>query len=474
MAADATSARSPSLRWRFAFWFGLLFVIGSVLIRLAYYQAASATLDRDLDELLWSRLGLIRVLERLDRVTPLAEQLDRGADGRFLEEPGGSRPDGEHSAWTWIRRPRIDPGALPWFAGVWAADGTREDGLDWPVGLAWDPAWENRPDTLWTTADGRFRLAAAETRDAVIVVGSDREALASARRTIAWFEARNFLIWATVVLGTAWLLLSRLLEPLTGIAATARRIRSGHFKERLDSARIDAEFQELARTINEMLDRLEAIRVSQSRFNADAAHQILNPVHAILLEVDAKGTATDRSLALERVGGLARRIEGLCEVLLAYSRSGALDPARLRPIDLEPVVAEAIDRVAPLAASRGIMIEPPSGGGVVKGDPLLLEEVLVNLLGNAVEHSLAGRSIEVALDARPSGSQLAVIDHGAGVAAAEVPQIFERFHTGRRGGGHGVGLALARLIMQSHGGDLAYEPTPGGGATFTLTFPAST
>ena len=473
MAASATCPRSPSLRRRFALWFGLLFVLGAVIIRLAYYQATVATLERDLDELLWSRLGMVRVLERFERETPLVEQLDPEADGRFLKSPtGGREPIDPASVWAWFRRPRIDPGQLPWFAGIWGRDGTLVDGVAWPAGLVQDPSWRDRCDTLWTSADGRYRLAAAPgSRDSVILVGVDRTALEAGSRTIARFEVWSFLVWVPLVLGAAWLLISRLLKPLAGIAATARRIRGGHFEERIDPTRADEEFQELAGTINEMLDRLEAIRASQSRFNADVAHQLLNPVHAILLEADADAAAADRSQALARIGGLARRIEALCEVLLAYSRSAALDPARLRPIDLEPVVADAIERIASLAGPRSLTIEPPPGGAVVKGDPALLEEVLVNLLGNAVEHSPAGRSIEVELIAGPAGCRLAVIDHGQGVAATEIPHLFERFHTGKPGGGHGVGLALSRLIMRSHGGDLEYESTLGGGATFVLRFP---
>ena len=470
MAVDAILPRSPSLRRRFALSFGLFFIGGAALIRLAYYQATVASLTGNLDELLWSRLGMIRVLQRFEQDVPLPDQLKRDADGRFLRRPsGGAAAGGPGHA---LRRPRIDPGELPWFAGIWTDDGQLVDGMAWPAGLSWDPNWQDHCDTLWTSADGRQRLTAASgSRGTVIVVGSDRAALAAATRTIARFEVGSFLVWVPLVLGAAWLLLSRLLVPLTGIAATARRIRSGQFEERIDLARTDAEFQELASTINEMLDRLDTIRVAQSRFNADVAHQLLNPVHAILLEAEPQGAAADRSGALERIGGLGRRIEGLCEVLLAYSRSASLDPARLRPIDLEPVVAEAIERVALHAGGKGIAIEPPAGGGIVRGDPALLEEVLVNLLGNAVEHSPAGRPIELGLTVGATGCRLAVIDHGQGVSAAEIPHLFERFHTGQPGGGHGVGLALARLIMRSHGGDLEHEATPGGGATFVLRFP---
>jgi signal transduction histidine kinase len=473
MAADATRLRLSSLRRRFIRWFGLLFVAGAVLLRLAYYQATVAALVRDLDELLWMRLGMVQMFEHFEPDAPLANQLDPRAEGRFLGRPPAvAEPEDSRAAWAGIGRPRVDPGLLPWFAGVWGRDGLLVDGMAWPDGLVWNPAWLDRCDTIWTSADGRYRLTAtAGGRDTLIVVGSDRADVAAASGKIARFEVWTFVLWVPLVLGAAWLLISRLLVPLERIAATARRIRGGHFEERIDPARTDAEFQELARTINEMLDRLEAIRASQSRFNADVAHQLLNPVHAILLEAEAGERAADRRAALERVGGLARRIEALCEVLLAYSRSAALDPARLQPIDLEPVVADAIERVMPVAAGRGIAIEPPLGGAVVKGDPALLEEVLVNLLDNAVEYTAAGGRVEVVVAAEPEGCRVAVVDRGAGVSAAELPHLFERFHSGKPGGGHGVGLALSRLIMRSHGGDLVHEPTSGGGATFTLRFP---
>jgi len=471
MAADAHALRAPSLRRRFALSFGLLFVTGAVLIRLAYYQATVGALERDLDELLWARLGLVRLLERFEPAVPLAAQLE--ADGRYLRPPGPAAGDAAAGpvAWSWIRRPRIDVAGLPWFAGAWGREGQLVDAVAWPEGLAWNPDWRSSDERPRTTADGRYRLVIAPGPAGPIVVGGDRTALAEAKRAIAWFEVRSLCVWVPLMLGIAWLLLSRLFVPLAGIAATARRIRSGRFEERIDLTRTDAELQELAGTINAMLDRLDAVLVSQSRFNADVAHQLLNPVHAILLEADAAPTPAERGLALDRIGGLARRIEELCEVLLAYSRSAALDPARLRPIDLEPVVAEAIDRVAARAAARGVMLTPPPGGAVVRGDAALLEEVLVNLLGNAVDHSPAGRSIEVELAPGPAGCRLAVIDHGAGVAAEEVPHLFERFRTGKPGGGHGVGLALSRLIMQSHGGGLDHAPTPGGGASFVLRFP---
>jgi two-component system OmpR family sensor kinase len=203
----------------------------------------------------------------------------------------------------------------------------------------------------------------------------------------------------------------------------------------------------------------------------------MNPVHTILLETEAAARAprpaTELAASLDRVDGLARRIEGLCETLLTWSRSAALDPARLARVDLEPIVGAAIERVAARARARGVVLAVPPEGLVVQGDPALLEEVFVNLLVNAVDHSPAGGRIEFVVSDDATSCRVSVVDHGTGVAAADAARLFEHFHTGRPTGGHGIGLALSRRIIRSHGGDLVHEPTPGGGATFTLSFPAA-
>jgi signal transduction histidine kinase len=479
MAPDAAAApqrerRQPSLRWRFWTRFGIAFVFGAVALRLVHYQAAVDTVERDVDIQLWSRLAAVKAQERFAADTLLDPHLR--ATGVFLADlpaPSGSIP---HVLGIGV--PHIAPERFRWFAGVWKRDGTRIDDIDLPAGLGWDAAWLNRLESIWTTADGRYRLAAtAGGHDTMLVAGTPLADLAAAERRAAVFQVWTFVIWVPLLLGIAWLILSRALVPLAQITATARRIRAGDFEERLDLSVADAEVAEMAGTVNDMLDRLDAIRTSQSRFNADLAHQLLNPVHAILLEASADRnrprSAEELTASLAQIDGLARRIEGICEVLLAYARSAAIDPARLKMIDLEPVIMAAIDRIEPQAGVRRVTMVPPEWATVVKGDASLLEEVFLNLLANAVEHSPAGGRIEVAVQSEATGCRVAIVDHGAGVAAADLPALFERFHSGKPEGGHGIGLALSRLIARSHGGDILYEPTPGGGATFVVRLPAS-
>lgn len=463
----------PSLRRRFATWFGLLFVVGAVALRVLHYQGTVDVLVRDVDVQLWSRLATVKAQERFAPDTLLHVHA-RTAE-LFLPDVPASPMRRPRPLFEFVF-PALDAWTTGWFAGVWREDGTLVDDLDLPADLVWQADWRDRLDTIWTTPDGRFRLAAtAGAHRTTLVVGAPLAGLAAAEQRAALFQVATFFLWVPLLLGIAWFLFARLLEPLGRITDTARKIRAGTFDERVAVSRTDSEFHEMAEALNEMLDRLDTIRQSQARFNADVAHQLLNPVHAILLETEVapRRSAEQAAEALSRIDGLARRIGAICDVLLTYARTGGLDPARLRPIDLEPVVAAAIDRVAARAADRGITIDPPPVGVVVRGDAALVEEVFVNLLANAVEHSSAAGRIEIAAGGDEAGCRIDIVDHGGGIAPADVPFLFKRFRSGKPEGGHGIGLAISRRILQSHGGSLTHAATPGGGATFTLRFPAA-
>lgn len=465
--------RAPSLRRRFAVWFGLFFILGAVVLRLAHYRTTIDTLARDVDVQLWSRLAAVKAQERFAPDTLLTPHFR--AEDIFLPAlpPPADWAGPRVLGWS---VPRLEPpvdAPFAWFAGVWKTDGTLIDDLDLPAGLRFEPAWARRLDTHWTSADGAYRFAAtAGAHDTLLVAGTPLASLAAAERQAAWYQVLTFVFWVPLVLGMAWALLSRMLAPAGRLTAIARRIRAGHFDTRIDVHRTDSEFVEAAHALNAMLDRLDSIRLAQSRFNADVAHQLLNPVHAILLETEAADRTADPAARFARIAALGQRIEALCETLLTFSRSAALDESRLRAVDLEPILAAAIDRTIAEARQRGITIVPPDAGGIVKGDAALLEEVFVNLLVNAVEHSPAAGRIDVTIGRDGDACRVAVVDHGPGVPPAEAPHLFERFHTGKAGGGHGIGLALSRIIARGHGGDISHRDTPGGGTTFTVRLPA--
>ena len=470
-----------SLRWRFAFWFGLFILVLAVGARAVQFRMAIELLARDIDAQLWARLGVLKAQQRFAPETLLDPTLRLG--GLFLPDIRTAtdwKPSGVlHAIMPTVSRTDLAEPAFPWFAGIWQADGTTVDSLALPPGFSWDPDWRNHIDRIWTQDDCRLRLAATAGRDnTLLLVGTSLDTLRTAERQAIFFYSWTLAAAGVPGLLVGWLLLTRMMRPLDGITRTAERIRQGHFEERIDVAAADSELVGMAETINSMLDRLDAIRTMQSRFNADVAHQVLNPVHGILLQTDVAmqrpRSGEELLQTVTSVRGLAGRIQSLCEALLTYSQSLAVDTALLKQVDLDPIIDAAVEQVAALATGRGVTIMNNSAAMIVKGQPELLLQVFVNLLTNAISHSPAGSTVSIDISERDGRCSVLIIDHGSGVSSADVPHLFERFFRGDSGGasgGHGLGLAICQSIMQSHGGDVVHRPTPGGGATFEVRFP---
>jgi signal transduction histidine kinase len=473
-----------SLRWRFAFWFGLFILTLAVGARAFQFRVAVELLARDIDAQLWARLGALKVQQRFAPEPLLDPTLRLG--GLLLPDIRTAtdwKPSGVLRAiMPTVSHTDLHEPAFPWFAGIWQHDGTTIDTLRLPPGCTWAPDWRDHTDRIWTQADGQLRLAATAGRDnTLLLVGTSLAPLHEAERQAIFFYSWTLAAASVPGLLVGWLLLTRMLKPLGGITRTAERIRQGHFNERIDVAAADSELVGMAETINSMLDRLDAIRIMQSRFNADVAHQVLSPVHGILLQTDVAmqrpRTSAELTQTVSSVRDLAGRIQSLCEALLSYSQSLAIDSTILKQVDLDPIIDAAVEQVTPLATDRGVTIINETTATLVRGQPELLRQVFVNLLANAIAHSPAGGTVSVELHDDEGRRCVLVIDHGSGVSATDAPHLFERFFRGEGTGssvGHGLGLAICQSIMQSHGGDVVHRPTPGGGATFEVRFPAVT
>ena len=469
-----------SLRWRFAFWFGLFILTLAIAARYVQFRLAVELLARDIDAQVWARLGALKAQQRFAPETLLDPTIRLG--GLFLPDirlATDRKPSGILRVIIPTEsRTDLEQPAFPWFAGIWQSNGTTIDTLNVPPGFAWEPDWRDRADRLWTHTDGRLRLAATVGRnDTFLLVGTTLDNLHAAERQAIFFYVWTLAAVIPVGLAIGWLLLRRMMKPLDGITRTAERIRQGHFDERIDVAAADSELVGMSETLNSMLDRLEAVRVSQSRFNADVAHQVLNPVHGILLQTDVAmqrpRSAEELSQTVASVHEVATGIQSLCESLLAFSRSQALEPESLKPVDLDPIIDAAIEQVTLFAAGRGVTITNHPVSTVVNGQPELLQQVFVNLLTNAVAHSPASATVSIDAGKRDGEVCVVVVDHGVGISPADEPYLFERFVRGepQSSGGHGLGLAICQSIMRGHGGCIVHRPTPGGGATFEVRWP---
>jgi two-component system sensor histidine kinase KdpD len=223
--------------------------------------------------------------------------------------------------------------------------------------------------------------------------------------------------------------------------------------------------------------RTEELR---SSLLASVSHDLRTPLAAITgaasaLRDEGSGLETrERRELLATISEEAGRLERLLVNLLDMTRleSGGLEPKR-EWVPLEEIVGAALTRLEAQLAGRDVRTEIPADLPLAFADPLLLEQLVLNLLENAVKHTPAGTEIEIRAVARESALELEVADRGPGLEPGDETRIFEKFQRGARAGAGGVGLGLAicRGIAMAHGGSLHAENRPGGGALFRLTLP---
>lgn len=467
-----------SLRWRATISMALFLIAIAIAIRSVNYEVTREILVRDIDTQLWTRLDAFKTRHQFAPETLL---------GPDLALPELALPDVRTAsdlkpsiAMRLLIPSAVSGRPFPWFAGAWREDGSLLAALRLPDDVAQGEPWREPLETIRTTPDGNARLAICRGSDGtVLLVGTPLAPLAQAMREVLWFYMWTVALAIPPMALAMWWILSRMMLPLSRISRTAARIAAGDFAARIDLAEADSELVGMATTLNLMLDRLEKIRTSQAQFNADVAHEILNPIHGILLQADLAQqrprTTDELGRTIEHCRALALRIQKLSEALLALSKAESAADGPLEWLDLEPIVEEAATQVEELAQAREVTIEVDSQSILVVGNADLLHQVFVNLLANAIEYSPVGGRVEIVM-ARAAGRVVVrVTDHGEGIPADRAEQVFERFFREDPSrvtatGGHGLGLAICRSIMRGHGGDVIWHPTPGGGATFEVHF----
>lgn len=229
--------------------------------------------------------------------------------------------------------------------------------------------------------------------------------------------------------------------------------------------------------------RLSALNVELTRSNVDldsfahaAAHDLKEPLRGIantatFIVEDATGLDPVTSRRLASIQRLAARMDELLNALLHYSRLGRTDPVR-EPLDLRAAVIRALDVAGPRLRDADVTVELPEPGATVSADPVMFEQVLVNLLVNAAKYARPDGPRRVTVT---GGPDLGVHDNGIGMPEhlrEQAFQLFRRLHPGTGGhDGSGAGLAIVRRIVERHGGQVWAEESPGGGTTIRATFP---
>ncbi|MGH9152849.1 MAG: HAMP domain-containing sensor histidine kinase [Acidimicrobiales bacterium] len=314
--------------------------------------------------------------------------------------------------------------------------------------------------------EGAFVIHVAQSVDDVT------ESAGALRTSLTFAVPGGTVLLALLV----WWLVGRTLRPVESIRAEVAHISGSDLGRRVPEPAGDDEIARLARTMNAMLDRLEAASERQRRFVADASHELRSPLTRIRSEVEvdlahpgsAQLQATHRSV-LDEVAAL----QHLVEDLLVLARTDATAAAGGSAVDLDDIVMEQVRRAR--LDGRVRMDTTGVRAAQVRGDARDLERAVANLLDNAVRHAAA--AVTVTLVEREPGATLTIADDGPGIPGAERERVFERFarldDARGAGGGTGLGLAIAREIARRHGGDITVSDNGRPGACMVMTVPTA-
>ena len=272
--------------------------------------------------------------------------------------------------------------------------------------------------------------------------------------------------------GTVWLVVGRALRPVEQIRGAVTAITSADLSQRVPEPGTDDEIGRLARTMNDMLARLEDAAARQRRFVADASHELRSPLTAIRTGLEVGLSHPDRApwpQIADRAVRQAQRLEQLIAQLLVLAKADAYQlAARRQPVDLAALLADLAATPAP-----GISIElSVSPGTTTAGNPEDLSRMFRNLLDNAVRY--ARRRVLITAATGPDGTIVEIADDGPGIPVSERERVFGRFvrldaSREQASGSAGLGLAIAREIASAHGATIVLTEAADGGTRAVVT-----
>ena len=300
------------------------------------------------------------------------------------------------------------------------------------------------------------------------------------------FRRAALIIIIVLVLAalSGWLLARRALRPVSQTADAVRRIGDRNLHERLPEPGTRDEIDQLIKVFNELLARLDRAFDLQRRFTSDASHEIGTPLTVLkgntevaLLE---RHSPEDYEAILRSNLEEIERLSKLISNLLLLARSDAGEPQITRDIvSLNAQVAAVCARVSPLAQDRNVEFDARvSTPAFIEGDPVALQQILFNLITNALRYTPAGGQVRINIGrTADSFATVEVSDTGVGIPQDELPRIFDRFYRGKNVRSHepsgsGLGLAICQTLAKAHGGRIDVESEPGRGSRFTLVLPA--
>lgn len=463
-----------SLRWRLQAWHGLILLVAIVALCATVHRLASFNQYRRIDhEVGDSERFLIRTLMKATR--PEGESEGPKSPDLLVERltrPSFTLPAEIESRFT-------GTGSGYSYFILRGPDGKellRSDNA--PASVSFLPRPANDFSEEFRN-NGRIRESAHTSKEGFSsVVGRDISTeLDEMRRFTISIAASGLGVWLLGLLG-GWWLAGRAIKPIATISRTASRIAEGNLEERIDTDGTDSELDQLGHVLNDTFDRLQAAIERQKRFTADAAHELRTPVSILLSETQRilkrDRTPEEYRDAVQTCHDTAARMRRLTEALLLLARQEAGAQQSHSPCDLSTIAGDTIRQLTPLAESAHVTLHADLSAAPISGDGDTLAILMNNLVANAIQHHRpTGGDVWITTATGTEAVTLTVRDNGPGIPTEHLPHIFQRFHradAARTGGsGHsGLGLAIAKSIVNNHKGDISAESVAGNGTIFTV------
>jgi signal transduction histidine kinase len=336
--------------------------------------------------------------------------------------------------------------------------------------------------TVTLSDAGELRVLTREVarggrRLATVRVGEPLEPVEDAREEVgrAFVLAGGAALLAALAAGLA--VAAWMAAPLRRMARTAREVDAGELSHRIGARGPRDELRLLADSFDHMLDRLEDAFERQRAFAADASHELRTPLTAVRGQIEVLDRSPEVTREdVSRVAAVAERelarMQRLIDDLLLLARGDDGRRPKTEPIDVAAFLASVVEEAEARPPLEVRLESAPEGS--LRADPDQFRRVMRNLLTNAARH--ARSAVRVSAQAGGETLTVRVDDDGPGIPAADRERVFDRFHRlddsrSRGAGGSGLGLAIARALVQAHGGRIRAETAPGGGARLTVELP---
>jgi two-component system sensor histidine kinase BaeS len=287
---------------------------------------------------------------------------------------------------------------------------------------------------------------------------------------------------ALAALVVTWYFSRRVQRSVADVSSAAAAVADGHYDSRVSTPRLGEDFDSLAKAFNQMASRLESVDATRRRLFGDLAHEIRTPVSVLeayfeAVEDGVKSLDRDTVAMLrDQTHRLVRFSDDVAALAQAEESRASIAPSSVTPGELiETAATAASDRFA----AKGVTLTTHVGNDLpaLWADPHRLGQVLANLLDNALRHTATGGRVDIAAAAERGEVAITVTDNGDGILTEHLPHVFERFYRvdaarDRQHGGAGIGLAIAKALVEAHDGRItATSDGPGTGTTFTIVVP---